>query len=55
MDVAEELGVGHSVVAEDNIIDPLSPHGAVDDSTRVPPPLPIHDEEAKKVARANKM
>ena len=55
MEVAEELGEGDSLVGDNNI-EPPSPHGAVDDSTSVPPPLPVHDEEeAKKVARAKQM
>ena len=49
MEVAEELGVGHN--NQLIIIDP-----EVDDSTIVPPPLPVHDEEeAKKAARAKQM
>ena len=41
MDVAEELEEGDSLVGDNNI-EPPSPHGAVDDSTSVPPPLPVH-------------
>jgi len=53
--VAKELGEGDSLVGDNNI-EPPSPHGAVDDSTSVPPPLPVHDEEeAKKAARAKQM
>lgn len=53
--MAEELGEGDSLVGDNNI-EPPSPHGAVDGSTSVPPPLPDHDEEeAKKAARAKQM
>ena len=62
--MAEELGEGDSLVGDNNIepplvgdnnIEPPSPHGAVDDSTSVPPPLPDHDHLAKKAARAKQM